>query len=87
MGDQVPVRVTLRFRRAIYPLRGVPVDLHPADNAGMLRSSRFHLLLLTLILSSLAAVLLWGILQLAPDDSMMATPTSPALASIDRSLR
>jgi hypothetical protein len=53
----------------------------------MFRSSRFHLLLLTLILSSLAAVLLWGILQLAPDDSMMATPTSPAVASVSHSLR
>jgi hypothetical protein len=53
----------------------------------MFRSSRFHLLLLTLILGSLAAVLLWGILQLAPDDSMMATPTSPAVASVSHSLR
>lgn len=52
----------------------------------MFRSSRFHLLLLTLVLSSLAAVLLWGILQLAPDDAMMATPTSPAVASLSHLL-
>ena len=53
----------------------------------MLRSSRFHLLLLTLVLGTLAAVLLWGILQLAPDDAMMATPTSPAVASLERPSR
>ena len=46
----------------------------------MLRSARLHLLLLSLTLGALAAVLLWGILQLAPDDSMMVTPTSPAVA-------
>ena len=49
----------------------------------MPRSSRIHLLLLSLTLGTLAAVLLWGILELAPDDSMMATPTSPALASME----
>ena len=49
----------------------------------MLRSSRLHLLLLSVTLGTLAAVLLWGILELAPDNSMMATPTSPALASMD----
>lgn len=53
----------------------------------MLRSSRLHLLLLSLALGTLAAVLLWGILQLAPDDSMMATPTSPALAAVGSSTR